>query len=313
MRYSDNALNILTILSFSKFGSAWVVKNYRRSLCEIVALMQTKNAEIDMRTFNARKSEIEKVITSLKNDADGVVAIGDSHFPRHRGVVKDSEIPVALFYKGDLALLSNKNQNVSVIGTLEVPCDIDATKIELTERIIVRKLVEKGATIISGLAKGCDTIAHLETLDQGGKTIAILPSTLRNIQPVAHKDIAKRIVEQGGLLVTEYYTEPKSKFELLGRYPKRDRLQALYSNCVVLTASHSEKDKGHDCGSRLAMQYANNYNIKRAVVHPTNSDNPIFNLNREIADSDARVIKINKLTIDSAIVNILDIQNKLFQ
>ena len=275
--------------------------------------MQTKNAEIDMRTFNARKSEIEKVITSLKNDADGVVAIGDSHFPRHRGVVKDSEIPVALFYKGDLALLSNKNQNVSVIGTLEVPCDIDATKIELTERIIVRKLVEKGATIISGLAKGCDTIAHLETLDQGGKTIAILPSTLRNIQPVAHKDIAKRIVEQGGLLVTEYYTEPKSKFELLGRYPKRDRLQALYSNCVVLTASHSEKDKGHDCGSRLAMQYANNYNIKRAVVHPTNSDNPIFNLNREIADSDARVIKINKLTIDSAIVNILDIQNKLFQ
>ncbi len=313
MRYTENALNILTILSFPKFGSAWVVKNHRRDLREIVALMHAKSAEVDMGIFNARKMEIEATINSLKNDADGVVAIGDSHFPRHRGVVKDSEIPVALFYKGDLDLLSNKNQNISVIGTLEVPCDIDATKIELTERIIVRKLVEKGATIISGLAKGCDTIAHLETLDQGGKTIAILPSTLRNIQPAVHKDVAKRIVEQGGLLITEYYTEPKSKFELLGRYPKRDRLQALYSNCVVLTASHSEKDKGHDCGSRLAMQYANNYNIKRAVVHPTSSDNPIFNLNREIADSDARVIKINKLTIDSAIVNILDIQNKLFQ
>ena len=312
MRYTENALNILTILSFPKFGSAWVVKNHRRDLREIVALMHAKSAEIDMCIFDARKLEIEATINSLMGYADGVVAIGDSHFPRHRGVVKDSEIPVALFYKGDLDLLSNKNQNVSVIGTLEVPCDIDATKIELTERIIVRKLVEKGATIISGLAKGCDTIAHLETLDQGGKTIAILPSTLRNIQPAVHKDVAKRIVEQGGLLITEYYTEPKSKFELLGRYPKRDRLQALYSNCIVLTASHSEKDKGHDCGSRLAMQYANNYDIKRAVVYPIDNNNPIFNLNKEIADADANVIKINKMTVESAIISILSSHNKLF-
>lgn len=57
--------------------------------------------------------------------------------------------------------------------------------IEEREREIVDKFVKAGATIISGLALGCDSISHRQALDSNGKTVAILPSPLSNILPKA--------------------------------------------------------------------------------------------------------------------------------
>ena len=158
------------------------------------------------------------------------MAIGDDDFPQHRGSVKNSERPIFLFYRGDLTLLSAESKNVAVIGLLN-----PSREIESIERRLVSGLVENGAVIVSGLALGCDSIAHQQALASNGKTVAILPSPLSDIMPAKNRGLAADIVANGGLLVSEYLTAPKSKMELSGRYQERDRLQALFSNSVVLS------------------------------------------------------------------------------
>lgn len=85
--------------------------------------------------------------------------------------------------------------------------------------------------------------------------------------PAKNKELAEDIVSNGGLLISEYLTASKSKMELNGRYQERDRLQALFSNAIVLSASYAKNDVGNDSGSRLAMGYARDYSICQVVIY----------------------------------------------
>lgn len=198
---------------------------------------------------------------------DGVVALGDDDFSPHRGVVKDSEKPIFIFYRGNLSLLTAESKNIAVIGLLNPDQEIEAV-----EREFVAKLVENGAVIVSGLALGCDTIAHRKALDSKGRTLAILPGPLNDVLPAKNRGLAEEITKNDGLLISEYLTSAKSKMEMSGRYQERDRLQALYSNSIVLTASYAINDIGNDSGSRLAMGYAKNYSIPRVVIYDKEND-----------------------------------------
>ena len=115
------------------------------------------------------------------------------------------------------------------------------------------------------------------------------------------------IVKKGGLLITEYYKQVSSQRELYGRYPERDRLQALFSDCVVLSASYAKEDDG-DSGSRYAMETAKKYGIRRAVMYNpiVNKEDTMFNLNRQIYLEDSSVILINKHTMFDAIDKVVN-------
>src|SRR6185503_5334314 len=119
-----------------------------------------------------------------------------------------------------------------------------------------------------------------------------LPSPLNNIMPARNRGLAFKIVEEGGLLVTEYGTDFKSQMELSSRYKERDRLQALFCDTIVLAASYAQNSAERwkmfgqklDCGARLAMNFAKEYNISRAVMYDQNIDeaNPMFDLNKDL-------------------------------
>lgn len=292
MKYTENSLNILTAKSFKGIGNAWIVKNLKgnESVETIVALINKtiKGEPTDVDEFVSLKRNFETIlIEKFENYCDGFVALGDSNFPQHRGNVKESENPVFLYYKGDIELLSMVNKNVSVIGLLNPKGDI-----EERERKIVAHFVKMGTTIVSGLAFGCDSISHQQALDSNGKTVAILPSPLNNILPARNKGLAFQIVEEGGLLVTEYGNDFKSQMELSSRYKERDRLQALFCDTIVLAASYAQNSAERwqmfgqklDSGARLAMGFAKDYNIPRAVMYDQNLDenNPMFDLNRDL-------------------------------
>jgi len=291
MKYTENAINILTTKTYKGIGRAWIVKNLKgnESVKEIVTLLNDKSKQdsvITIEDFELEKNKIKEKLSELENSCDGLLAIGDNDFPKYRGNVKQSEQPVYIFYKGDIELLSFDNTNITVIGLLNPD-----EEIETRERKIVEAIVKHNITIVSGLAFGCDSIAHKQALI-GGKTIAILPSPLNNIQPAKNKGLAYEIVEEGGLLISEYYEIHKSSMELSSRYKERDRLQALYCDAIILAASYSKNsasiwkiyDKKLDSGARLAMEFAKNYNIPRAVMYNANTDinNPMFDLNRQL-------------------------------
>ena len=191
-----------------------------------------------------------------------------------------------------------------IIEVFTVPSGRCTACLEERERKIVAEFVKNGAIIVSGLAFGCDSISHQQALDSCGKTIAILPSPLNNILPARNKGLAFQIVEQGGLLVTEYGNDFKSQMELSSRYKERDRLQALFCDTIVLAASYAQNSAERwklfgqklDSGARLAMGYAKEYDIARAVMYDKtlDEDNPMFDLNRDIINEKKEVTVITQ-------------------
>ncbi len=307
VRISENVLNVLAAKTYRGIGRAWVVKNLRgnESTERIVSLLRESAKEdrtITQEDFDVVRDQIGDSITRMTGLIDGVVAIGDKEFPSYRGNVKSSEQPVVLFYRGDLGLLSRQSKNAAVIGLL-TPDE----ETEVVESEMVSKLVSCGVTIVSGLALGCDTVAHRQALRSGGKTVAILPSPLHEILPSTNKNLAEEIVNKSGLLVTEYYERAKSKMELSGRYQERDRLQALFSDCVILAASYAKNDMGLDSGARLAMEYAKNYAIPRAVMYDSSRDgkNPKYDLNRQLISEQVGIAVINRDNLSSLVEEIL--------
>lgn len=313
MKYTDNAINILTTKTYKGIGRAWIVKNLKgnESVEKIISLINSNSKQDELITFDDfefNKNQIINQIEIFEESCDGLVAIGDKNFPKYRGNVKESERPIFLFYKGDLSLIDFENNNVTVIGLLNP----DET-IENREQKIVSEIVKKGITIVSGLAFGCDSIAHKQALI-GGKTVAILPSPLNKIMPAKNKSLAFEIVEEGGLLVSEYFDEHKSAMDLSSRYKDRDRLQALYCDTIILAASYAQDTAERwklfgqklDSGARLAMGFAKDYNIPRAVMYDQNLDanNPMFDLNRELINDGKSVTVLTQKSLEEIIDNI---------
>lgn len=313
MKYTDNAINIITAKSYKGIGRAWINKMLKgnESIETIVSLLNnnSKNEEfITIDDFKFDKDQIINQIEKFQESCDGLVAIGDKYFPKYRGNVKESERPIFLFYKGDISLLDFENSCITVIGLLNPD-----EKIEIREQKIVAEIIKKDVIIVSGLALGCDSIAHKQALI-GGKTIAVLPSTLNNIMPARNKSLAFEIVEQGGLLITEYYDEHKSAMDLSSRYKDRDRLQALFCDAIILAASYAldtaERWKmfgqKFDSGARLAMGFAKDYNIPRAVMYDPklDVDNPMFDLNRQLIVEQKDITILTQKSLEELITKV---------
>ena len=101
----------------------------------------------------------------------------------------------------------------------------------LATKKIVTELVGYGCVIVSGLALGLDSVAHAAALDARGTTIAVLPSGIRRIYPASHAGLAKRILQNGGALISEYGDDrAPQKFS----FTERNRIVAGMSQAVVV-------------------------------------------------------------------------------
>ena len=289
MLISDNALNVLAACEYRGIGKAWINKNLRggETTEQVVRLVSGKDGSVDVCGFERRKATIKAEICDLGDAIDGVTGIGDAEFPIIQAGVKEGDRPIALFYKGDISLIKAVRDNVAVIGLLT-----PSEQIEDDERKVVGKLVGQGKCIVSGLALGCDSIGHRETLACGGKTVAFLSSPLTEINPPSNRPLANEIVADGGLLVSEYFRGVHSRREFIGRYAERDRLQAMFAGAIVLAASYSQRDYGKDSGSRFAMGKAIEYGVPRYVIYDPIRDNqnPMYNLSREAIANGAHII-----------------------
>lgn len=273
MNYSEISLEILALVECQ------YIKTTAQFWREFGDKSLIEQAIADKQAVKDKIEFLRNQFDSDDRDSYGIVCAFDDNFPLINIKAKESEKPYLLFYRGDVSLLQELKNNVAVIGVID-PTD----EIEQRERVIVKKLIEKGITVVSGLAKGCDEIAHRTCVENDAKTIAILPSTLNKIYPASNRELAESIVEKGGLLITEYYSEPLSKNDAVNRYIERDRLQAMFSKTVIMIASY--KSGQGDSGSRHAMGYAENYTVPRYVMYNSETDklNKQFGLNRDFIE-----------------------------
>lgn len=172
------------------------------------------------------------------------------------------------------ALSQTPEQSVAIIGTREPTAHGKRIAARIAEFF-----VEHQWSVVSGLALGCDAVAHQATLDAGGHTVAVLAHGHQTIAPARHKKLANDILDAGGALVSEY---PFGREIQKQQYVKRDRTQAGMAQGVVMIQSDVVGGSLH--ASRAALDY------KRwlAVPYPTDKDRehqePKIQANLLIAD-----------------------------
>ncbi len=146
------------------------------------------------------------------------------------------DAPKTLHILGDLNRLL-EGPSLAVVGSRKVtPYGRGVTE------SLVTAVATRGITIISGLALGVDAIAHKAALDAGGKTIAVLPCGLDKPYPASHRQLARRILEQGGALVSEY---PHATPPLQHHFIARNRIVSGLSDAVLITEAASKSGTMH--------------------------------------------------------------------
>lgn len=134
------------------------------------------------------------------------------------------DAPKELYYIGELPLYK---RGIAIIGTRKPTSYGRQVTIELATR-----LAEQGAVIISGLAHGIDSIAHDAAVRARGTTLAVLAGGLDQIYPSSNKELAHRIVEESGSLISEY---PAGTPPLPFRFLRRNRIVTGLADTIIVT------------------------------------------------------------------------------
>lgn len=134
--------------------------------------------------------------------------------------------PVKLYALGNIEILNKKG--IAIVGSRKAT--------EYGQKVtlkISKELSEKGFNIISGLAKGIDTYAHIGNIVSNnlGKTIAVLGSSIDNIYPKENRKLAIEIIKKGGCIISEY---PIGSKIYPKNFPERNRIISGLSKAVVV-------------------------------------------------------------------------------
>ena len=173
------------------------------------------------------KNEVDEHFVELqlnyinKNDVE-ILSFWDKNYPLRLKKIYDP--PAFLFMKGQIK--PSDEMAIGIVGT-RVPSHYGTI---ITEQFS-KELASNGFTIVSGFARGVDTIAHTAALKSGGRTIAVLGSGIDNIYPPENKKIAVEIIENGAI-ISEYPigTNPDA-----GNFPRRNRIISGLSLGILIT------------------------------------------------------------------------------
>lgn len=183
-------------------------------------------------------NSIRKYQERVKRILDNCFQLGVEIIPTPNYRIIDP--PTLLYIKGHKKLLKN-SRRLGVVGTRE------PTKNGMgMGKLLVKAAVSDGWVTVSGLARGCDTLCHRETLNMGGYTIAVLPMGYR-------PDLTPWILEQG-LIVSEYPPlSPIKKYRCI----RRNRIISGLSNSIYVMEAYGG-------GSAHTMEYA--YRSKVPII-----------------------------------------------
>lgn len=150
--------------------------------------------------------------------------------------------PFKLYAIGNIKLLNKPS--IAIVGTRHI------TEYGIQNcKYFAQKIVEKDIPIVSGMAIGTDSVAHKTALEYGGETIAVLPSGFDNIYPKGNIKLFEKIINQNGLIVTEY---PPNISANSDRFLERNRIVSGLSEGILVIESAFRS--GTSVTAKLAYQ-----------------------------------------------------------
>jgi DNA processing protein len=186
---------------------------------------------------------VRDVMAKANVEHFGVRVLGAGEYPDK---LRDADYPIAvLYYRGWWDLVNSRS--VAVVGT-RTPSE-DGTK---RARTLVKGLVKDGFTIVSGLAKGIDRVAHETAIEAGGRTIAVLGTPISHAYPAENRDLQEKIAQEF-LLISQV---PIKRWQNQG--PKQNRIFFPERNITMsaLTEATIIVEAGETSGTLVQARHA---------------------------------------------------------
>ncbi len=225
--------------------------------------------------------DLEKNWDSINQKGIQILTWLDEDYPRHLREI--DQPPPVIYYKGQI--LPQDDWAVSIVGTRRVT--VYGRQITHDTALY---LAGNRITVVSGLARGVDAIAHQAAIEAGGRTIAVLGSGVDVIYPPEHKKLADAIIQQGAI-VSDY---PPGTAPEGSNFPPRNRIIAGLSRATIVIEAGEKSgalitakfsiDQGRDVfavpGSILSpMSKGTNNLIQNGAIPLTNPKDVLETLN----------------------------------
>ncbi len=243
-------LKLRNLLSIDGIGPIRIIKLLRhfKSLDQIYSSNKFELEQIDsfnsnlaLRIVNAQKNlqslsiSLEEEVARLDKMNARVITYWDDSYP---SLLRNIYLPPLILYTlGDFS--ESDKHSIAIVGTRK-PTDYGKS---ITAKF-AKILAEQNITIVSGLARGIDSVAHRSVIKVGGRTIAVIGSGLDIVYPPENRALFNEIAEQG-VIISEFElgTSPDAQ-----NFPRRNRIISGISLGTLVT--ESKKNGG-------AMQTAN--------------------------------------------------------
>ena len=184
--------------------------------------------EIDFILNIKYRQNLAKYLDYMKKQQIEIIPINNALYPQKLRCIYNP--PVAIYVKGNKQILQNKS--IAIIGCR----NCSKYGIEIAQKIAYQ-LSKQNINIISGLARGIDANAHIGTLKQQGKAIAVLGSGLDIIYPMQNEELANCILQHDGTLVSEYVVGEKPTPD---KFPRRNRIISGLSDGVIVVEAREK-------------------------------------------------------------------------
>ena len=265
--------NLTGILDFYKHaGSATAIIDHRNDVREVIPDASPKLVE-RIRDCEAHIHRAEEEYEWTQQHGVRILRWGDDAYPQRLAECADA--PLILYYKGTADL--NQMRVINIVGTRH--CTIYGQDIVRHFIDGMREICGNRMLVVSGLAYGVDIAAHRNALEKGFETVGVLAHGLDDLYPPRHRETAKRMLTQGGLL-TEYMTRTNADKM---NFVRRNRIVAGMCDATVLVESAAHGGGLITCG--IAQEYG-----REVFAFPGN-------INQEYSEGCNNLIRKNGATL----------------
>lgn len=213
-------------------------KIYKLTKKELIATNGIGEKMVENILKSKDEDYLKKYILYMQKHNIDIININDENYPKILKEIYDP--PISLYIKGNQNILNNTS--VAIIGCRQ------ASQYGIkVAKYFGYNLAKNEVNVVSGLAKGIDSYAHIGSICANGKTIAVIGNGIDTIYPKENINIANKILEKGGTIISEYPlgTKPEKM-----NFPARNRIISGISKSVIVVEA---KEKS---GTLLTVDFA---------------------------------------------------------
>ena len=204
-----------------------------------------------LRDLSAPAARVTAELEAAAAAGAQLVTVLDRDYPANLRLIPN--LPPFLFYRGEL--IEDDARSVAVVGTRHAS-DAGIRRGASMSRL----LAEQGVTVVSGLAKGIDTVAHRAALEAAGRTVAVLGTGITRCYPSENNDLAEEITANGALVSQFWPTNPPSRYT----FPRRNVVTSgISQGTVVIEATGTS---GAKMQARLALEHGKKVFLIHSLV-----------------------------------------------